>query len=187
MTIVPGDLLKIKRGIIVHRVDCTGKFHGQLSQKITRLWPKVRDLYLHKFKKNGWSLGDTQIINVGDPGQNLYIANCASKFGIRKGEVQTEYSAVKTCFENLAFQRLSLTKGLPVYIPYGYGCDPEGSDWHIIITIIESIIPDISVVSLGKPAEMDEGTFRCLRTPFRDPEADETTDSCHPETDQVST
>lgn len=161
MTILPGNLLKIKRGLLAHQVNCMGKFGAGLAGQIARRWPKVKRLYLHKWKKDGWNLGNTQVINVGDPGQDLYVANCASQYGVGKGNVQTEYSAIKTCFENLAYQRLDLGKNLPVYVPYGYGCGLGGGDWNVVFTIIESIIPDAIAIALTQVRGVEAGTFRC--------------------------
>jgi hypothetical protein len=185
MKVIPGDLLKIKMGIIAHQVNCVGKFNAGLARQIARTWPKVKSLYLHKWKKDGWALGNTQIVNVGDPGQDLYVANCASQFGVGTGDIQTEYSAVKTCFENLAFQRLTMGKDLPIYVPYGYGCGLGGGDWNVIFTIIESLIPDAIAIALGRVKEADVGTFRCMKPPSRGQEAGETPHSCHPGSDQA--
>lgn len=187
MTVVPGDLLRIKRGIIAHQVNCVGKFGAGLARQIARTWPKVKDLYLHKWKKDGWSLGNTQLINVGDPGQDLYVANCASQFGVGKGDIQTEYSAVKTCFENLAYQRLSMGKNLPIYVPYGYGCGLGGGEWNVVFTIIEAIIPDAIAIALDQVKIGSAGTIRRQNTCLKGPEAGEAAGSCHPGTDQVRT
>jgi hypothetical protein len=187
MTIVPGDLLKLKRGIIAHQVNCVGKFNAGLAKKIARTWPKVRELYMHKFKKDGWTLGNTQIINVGDPGQQLFVANCASQFGVGTEDVQTNYSAVKTCFENLAFQRLTMVPDLPIYVPYGYGCGLGGGDWNVILTIIESIVPDAVAIALAGARRSDSEAFGVRKPPLRGPEAGEAAGPCHLGADLGST
>lgn len=155
--IIKGNLLDVKVGIICHQVNCVGVFSAGLAATIAKKWPKVKALY---HMKKDWNLGDVQCINVSDSSAYpLYVANCASQKRVGWNEIQTDYPAVKHCFEGVFWLRKKTGKNLPICIPYRYGCGLGGGDWDIVLPIIESVIPDVIVIAL--PEEEKAGTFQC--------------------------
>ena len=147
MIALPGDLMRLKTGLIAHQVNCAGLFGAGLAKVIADRWPKVKDLYLHKHKKDGWRLGDIQIVNVGDPQDPLYVVNCASQYDVGTDFRRTDYEAVRTCLLRLSLMRRKHYGGnLPIYFPHGYGCGLGGGDWKVVSTIIETVIPDAIII-----------------------------------------
>ena len=141
MNIIKGDLLKITKGIITQQVNCQKVMGAGLAIKIAKKYPIVKKTYIHDCN-NGFHLGDVSLAEISK--DTLY---CASLFGQDKygrDKNYTEYSYLSKALHSL--YHISLGFNLPVYMPYGLGCNLAGGDWAIVEQLIKEDCPNATVL-----------------------------------------
>jgi len=142
------NILKVKKGLICHQVNCKGIMGGGLALSIKKKWSHVYNLYMQSHKDGKLKLGFTQIISVNRNGVNvhdwLYVANMCGQNMYGRGYRYTDYDALRTCFKGVA----DLDYIYPIYVPYKMGCGLAGGDWNIVKKIIEEEIPSAIICRL---------------------------------------
>lgn len=149
MKVLEGDILKTKKGIIVHQVNCQKKAGAGLALKIRKHF-------------NGWyrhflmvepALGKVDFYSVR-PG--LTIASIyAQRFFGRDGKF-TNYEALQN---GLRFVRDRAGLHTDVYIPKGIGCGLAGGNWGIVEKLLAEELPQAVIVDF-KPPKINN--YSCL-------------------------
>lgn len=137
MRIVSGNILNVRRGIIVHQVNCRRVMGAGLALQIRRKYPKHFEEYRRAEPRLGGSL-------FTEMAPDLYVAGVYGQDGFGTGQRQTDYDMLRNGLMEVA----ALARGtcLPVYIPYQIGCGLAGGNWEVVAYIIESVLPEATVV-----------------------------------------
>jgi hypothetical protein len=138
MKIIIGDILKVKRGIILHQVNCIGATGG-LAGALRRQFPSAFFGYLslcESRRHNPESLLGTSLLSeLAGAVQILHV------FG------QT-YPGPNTCLPAVrkALGFCDTLQSAPIYAPYKMGCGLGGGDWKEYSKILEELVPDITII-----------------------------------------
>ena len=134
------DILNVKKGIIVHQVNCRGVMGAGLALQLRKKWPKVYEDYIKIHRDVGLSLGMVIYSKVED---GLYVASLCGQqdYGAKPGYCYTDYAAVDLGFTNIAMKDLG-----KVHIPYLMSCGLAGGTWSEILRIVNVRVPDVVIV-----------------------------------------
>lgn len=129
-----GDILKATENIICHQVNVAGVMGGGLALQIAKSYPKVEKIYKKCCEeyRNDYQLlnGMCLMLKINS---EKYIANCFTQ----KTNFDTDYEALKICFEDLLESCKDYNKTIAV--PYGYGCGIANGDWDYVSYIFETL------------------------------------------------
>lgn len=141
MTTLEGDILKIKKGIIVHQVNCQKKAGAGLAKKIRR---QFNGWYRH-FLTVEPALGkvDFYLVRPGLTIASIY----AQRFFGRDGNF-TNYEALQN---GLRFVKDRAGLHTDVYIPKGIGCGLAGGNWKIVEKLLAEELPQAVIVDFKPP------------------------------------
>lgn len=142
-TIINGDILKAKFGIVCHQVNCRGKMGAGIALKIRKKWPQAYKDYMEAYEERRLIPGEV-ILSTIVPDQ-LYVANICGQLDYGRNKQYTIYEAVKQGLQKVNIIANEL--GLLVYIPKNMGCALAGGDWNIVSSIIEEVIPNAIIVN----------------------------------------
>lgn len=140
MKILKKDLTTISSGVILHQVNCQGRFASGLAGCIRQKFPEVYLSYMNYFQTYGKNnlLGKFDDVHVSD---FLVIVNCFSQeFYGYDGRRYTDYDAVRKIFRNV-YKKFGENE---YFAPYLYGCGLGNGDWNIVSEIILEQIPSIT-------------------------------------------
>lgn len=143
---ITGNLFSTKATLIAHGVNCRGAFGSGVAGQMKRIFPGAYTAYIEKYQKEGWKLGDVQIIEIA-PNTFPLIANCATQFGYGYADGQTvfaDYPAIERVMEVLEYY--CSTRKYSLAIPR-IGAGLAGGDWETINQIIKDVF-DKSPVTL---------------------------------------
>jgi len=140
MNTINGDILSLKRGIIVQGCNSLGVQGSGIALQIKQKYPQVYVNYRFVFDQQGSRLFLGQIIPVKISDQ-LWIVNgiTQEKYG-RDGKKYVDYDAIETVFKQVRLMAVSLQ--LPVHYPM-IGCGLGGGHWTIVEPIISAQLIDI--------------------------------------------
>lgn len=135
-----GDLLESGAGVIVHQVNCMGKFASGLAAQIREKWPLVYHEYTRICDKEYdypvSLLGSIQLVGIGKG----YVANCFGQLSYgRKGQF-TDYKALESALEYV--REFASTTNMSIAIPYKIGCGLGGGDWAVVEPMIKRVFAD---------------------------------------------
>ena len=133
---VKGDLLSVKRGIIVHGCNAQGIMGGGVAALIKRKWPRAYEEYCIVHKHCGLQLGQVLFVEV-EP--FLVVANMITQEGFSDG-VDTDYDAIQDGFRTVA--EWGKHHDLPIHYPK-VGSGIGGGEWDIIYDIIQDELADM--------------------------------------------
>ena len=135
--LIQGNIFDTTLEIICHGVNCRGGFGSGLAGQIAKRWPRVRQAYLYKFNKEGWELGDMQLVFSTDKFELPIIANIATQknYGY-DGNLYADYNAIRTGLKKVFdyAARCNLSIAMPKI-----GAGLAGGDWNVILKIIQKI------------------------------------------------
>jgi O-acetyl-ADP-ribose deacetylase (regulator of RNase III) len=137
---IKGNLFDTDSTIIAHGVNCLGRFGSGVAGYIKNNYPIVREKYLEKYEKEGWTLGDIQVVEA----YGKKFINCATQHdcGNNPDLRYVNYDAVKTCLKKVKKFAVNKTVAIPMI-----GAGLANGDWDIIEEIIDDIfIEDIILV-----------------------------------------
>jgi O-acetyl-ADP-ribose deacetylase (regulator of RNase III) len=141
-----GNVLDSDEKRIAHGCNCSGGFGSGIAKQIADRYPSVKEGYLYKFKHSGWSLGDVQLIGVGD-GSGREFANCGTqqRYGKPEEGPYVSYPAIRQVIRNLAKSSWGIGWAMPKI-----GAGLAGGNWEIIEKIIneETIVVEVRVYVL---------------------------------------
>lgn len=143
--IIKGDITSIKKGIIVHQVNCQNAMGSGVAKALYTKYPQVKNEFHKLATKQGLlyptdRLGVLQEVKVND---DLSIYNSFS---------QLNYGTIgKHTNEPLLVNNIckvaETNKDKEVYIPYLIGCGLGGGDWKTIYNGIKHI-ENLTIVRL---------------------------------------
>lgn len=139
-------LASIKRGIIMHQVNCKNSMSKGLARSLYEAHPEIKSEYHRAFVcyEPEQLFGKYQLVRLSE---NLIVMNSFSQFGFRSKPNDkakyTDEAALKRNLKNLA--KLGLKMNLPIYVPDKIGCS-EGGNWQEIKEFLEALKPDITLV-----------------------------------------
>jgi len=144
-----GNILdNVKKGVIVHQVNCQGKMNSGIAKEIRERWPEVFLQYRAKWQKDTWGdmsgeclLGHVQWVEVEI---GLWIVNLFGQqyYGSYPGSRYTSYDALDDGFKTIAWTLPG--KGLQpedVNLPL-IGCGLGGGKWPVVEGIISANLGD---------------------------------------------
>lgn len=136
MKILPGSLLDLTEGIILHQVNTKGAIGG-LAGALRRKWPAAFAAY-YTACANEDALGRfvTGVATVSNP--PLQIGHV---FGQLHPGPNTDMRAVRSGLEMAA----KVITG-PVYAPYKMGCGLGGGDWDEYLAALVKAFPEIIII-----------------------------------------
>ena len=146
--IIEGDILKLKKGVIVHQCNCRGSMGAGIAKSIAQKWPEVKKPYevLCRTVKSNKLLGTIQIMPIEL--NELYIVNLFGQDGYGKKGNYTQYSAHSTAWHQI--DEYFRDKKIDIYAPFMIGAALAGGDWKLIHNIAEKNVPDIIWVRYKK-------------------------------------
>lgn len=130
--ILDKDLLTVKKGLILHQVNCCGVMGSGVALQIRNKYPIVYDKYMelcNHYKSNlSKLLGVVQIVKINE---NLYVANLFAQKDYGSNKQYTNLDALKKCLlyiRNTEFQDIAL--------PYKMSSARGGANWDDVYTMI---------------------------------------------------
>lgn len=150
---VDGDILQIKRGILVHQVNCLGIMGAGLAKQIAEQFPKAEKQYMDIVSKNkkqfGSNAGPELLGNifVSELSPEVQLVHLFGQLTVGQG-VRTIYNAHRIAWPNI--DMLANYLQCPVYAPKYIGCGLAGGDWNIISEIIKKACPRTILVNYKK-------------------------------------
>lgn len=129
-----GDITKIKKGVILHQVNCQNKMVSGVAKALYTKYPDVKENYHKVFK----DFSKKEIFGkclIGYENDNITILNSYSQFNYGyDGDLYTNYFEL---IKNIKFGNdFAKLKGVPLYIPYKIGCGLGGGKWEVLEPII---------------------------------------------------
>lgn len=139
MKIVCGDILAIKRGVIVHQVNCKKVMGAGLALQIKRKYPQ----HFADFLSTEPKLGNIVTTHVSN---ELYVVGLYGQDGYGRTGQHTDYGAFSNAIAKAA--AFAAEKSLPLYLPYGIGCGLAGGDWTRISGILSGYPECTAVIKI---------------------------------------
>lgn len=136
MKIIKGDITTIKKGVIVHQVNCRNRIGAGLSGKLIAAYPVIESYYHYAFDHESARnlFGTYQAIPVTD---DLTVINSFTQFyygnAMKNGRVYTDMDKLVAVLSHIC------ERYHDVYIPKGIGCGLAGGNWDELISRIEHL------------------------------------------------
>lgn len=147
-----GDLLAVKRGIIVHGCNAQGVMGSGVAKAVKEMYPGAFTQYSNDIMTNWAGLGDISVYTPV-PNELIIVSAITQEFYGREPNTRyVSYDAIELCFARVF--ELAENVGLTVHIPY-IGAGLAQGNWGIISTIIESLQGNITV----KCWELESGNW----------------------------
>lgn len=140
MKIIEKDLITVSSGVILHQVNCQGRFASGVAGAIRQKYPEVYLSYMNYFQTYGKNnlLGNFDDVEINE---NLIIVNCFSQeFYGYDGRRYADYDSIRKIFGNV-YKKFGDKE---YFAPYLYGSGLGGGDWNIVSEIILEQIPSIT-------------------------------------------
>lgn len=129
-----GDMLALKRGILVHGCNAKGAMGAGIALAIKKQYPSAFRVYREAYERNGLALGT---ITVAEPEPELVIVNAVTQDHWRDSNpavVLADYGAIEQAFRLV--RGIALARKLPVHFPL-IGCGLARGDWNEVAPRIE--------------------------------------------------
>jgi O-acetyl-ADP-ribose deacetylase (regulator of RNase III) len=139
LTVVDGNILSYKKGVIVHQVNNRHVMGAGLALQIRQYYPRHYSDYM----KSQLNLGDLVVTDIDS---DLTIVGCVAQDGYGRDRRYTDYDSLRQCLSKIASQY----SDKQVYIPYGIGCGLAGGDWNTVENIIKECIPNATLIRYRK-------------------------------------
>lgn len=137
-----GNLLDVKRGIIVHGCNSQGVMASGVAKSVRAMYPAAFTQYSHDITTKHFGLGDISVYTA-EPNELIIVSAITQEFYGREPNTRyVSYDAIDRCFARVF--ELAENVGLTVHIPY-IGAGLAQGNWGIISTIIESLQGNITV------------------------------------------
>ena len=133
---VNGNAFLQNADIVCHQVNCVGVMGAGIAKEAKkRMKPEDFEKYRNYCKANdAGNLGSVFFCRATDPA-GLIIANCFSQNGIGRRKVQTNYGAMKMCFESVK-EYAKRHDMHTICVPDHIGCGLAGGDWKTVLNTI---------------------------------------------------
>ena len=138
LKIINGNLLDIKKGVIIHQISTKREMNEGLAKEIKEKYPEHYNDYIN----SSMFMGSIVISAIND---DLGIMGFIAQDTSEGKEMNTDYHAFQMCLERL--RRIhSCDETINYYMPYGIGCGVAGGDWEEISKMISDICPFVTIV-----------------------------------------
>lgn len=154
-----GDITAIKRGYIMHQVNCQDVMGAGVAKALYTKYPQVKRAY-HAFAKAHPTpesrFGLVQPVKVSD---DLTICNSFTQFGYgNSAKTGKTYTDEKKLMDALSrFDARAKENNMLAYVPDRIGCGLAGGNWNTIKNHILNKT-DITIVSLDQPEKAKAST-----------------------------
>ena len=134
-TIKVNSITDIKKGVIIHQVNCLNAIGSGISGAIIKEYPIVAKEYHKSFinKTDSEVFGTWRAINVTE---DLTIINMYSQRTYGNAYINncryTNYDAMDKCLSEISQKY----KNKIIYVPENIGCGLAGGDWSIVQQLI---------------------------------------------------
>lgn len=149
MLIVKNDITNIKKGYIMHQVNCQGKMRSGVAKALSDKYPKVKECYLELCETVDSPedvLGLGQIVDIHGDG-SLCVINAFTQLDYGyDGKKYTDEELL--CRALMSMASYAKQRKATLYIPYRIGCDLDGGNWECIEKFI--IDHDLDIVAVAK-------------------------------------
>lgn len=122
---IVGNIFETKRKVIAHGCNTVGGFGSGMAGQIAKLYPEVRTAYMNKYKRQGWKLGEIQIVST----EKFVVVNMATQKTFGYTGVHINYDACDQAFEKLLIY--AELHELDVAIPR-IGSGLAGGKWELV-------------------------------------------------------
>lgn len=140
MNIKNGDILESGADVICHQVNCIGVMGAGLAKQIADKYPDVYKTYKELVALSADPREMLGTIQLCPATESQTIANLFAQIKPSRKGVQTDYEALKKCFEIVKGQ----CAGKKVAIPYKIGCGLAGGDWRVVSQMIDDVFYDFN-------------------------------------------
>lgn len=132
INLIKTNIFDSEADIIAHGCNAKGVMGAGIARQIRSKYPKAYEDYIFKYRSTGLSLGEVQLVHVGD--KPRFIANCItqSDFG-REEIVYVSYRAVANCMFELF--RFAAREKYSIAMPK-IGSGLSGGRWNTILDLI---------------------------------------------------
>ena len=127
------DALAVDADVFVHQTNCMGVMGAGIAKQIRdqcpktyRLYRELCDLYRHNPIE---LLGTCEFVEEN----GKIICNAFGQCGFRRPGCNTDYDALRACFQTIAQKHSEKT----IALPYKIGCGLAGGDWNVVETMIK--------------------------------------------------
>lgn len=137
-----GDLLESDCDIIAHQVNLQGVMGGGIARQIAEKYPLCERAYnSFCYYVINIKLGTVHKCEIY---KKPIIMNCFSQ----KENFDTDYNAVKECFDNIKNFMLEM-QYKTLGVPFNYGCGIANGDWNKVEAIFKELFenePNIELI-----------------------------------------
>lgn len=131
-----GNLLDVKRGIIVHGCNSQGVMASGVAKAVKEMYPGAFTQYSHDIVTKHYGLGDISVYSA-IPNELIIVSAITQEFYGREPNTRyVSYDAIDKCFISV-FELADNRAGLSVHIPK-IGSGLGNGNWNVISKIIES-------------------------------------------------
>jgi O-acetyl-ADP-ribose deacetylase (regulator of RNase III) len=134
-----GDMLQLKRGILVHGCNARGAMGAGIAAAIKKRFPAAYKVYRSEYERVGLTLGTITFAEV-EP--ELVIVNAVTQDDWRRPDPTTilaDYDAIEAAF--IQVRTLAEDRRLSVHFPL-IGCGLAGGKWEDVSPRIERALGD---------------------------------------------
>lgn len=134
-----GNILRVKRGIIVHQCNAQGKMGKGLAKSIVDKWPyhlrDYQEILTPDYQRGKSHMGKVVFSLVGE---DLLVAGIiGQQFYGNDKFCYTDYAALQRGFREIA--SIAMEFDLPIHYPL-IGCGLAGGDWNTVRHIIDETL-----------------------------------------------
>lgn len=141
MNIISGNLLDIKKGIIVHQLSNKHVMGAGLAKQIREMYPQ----HYIDYMSTDMTLGNLVKTHINN---KFGIIGMIAQNGYGRDKPYTDYSAFKECLLKIE-DLYSTNTGIKYYMPKHIGAGLAGGDWSAIFKLLESYTPFVTLVDFN--------------------------------------
>lgn len=137
---IEGDLLDIKKGIIIHQVNNKHVMASGIAKQIKAKYPQ----HFRDYISSDLGIGNLVLTRINP---KFGIIGMVSQDSYGRDKRYTDYNAFRLCL--LRIQVLHrMNPNVEYYMPYNIGCGLGGGDWNKILLMIDEVCPFMNIVKL---------------------------------------
>lgn len=101
LNLIQGNLFSQTHDVIAHGVNKRGRFASGFAGEVAKRFPDVKRAYLRKHEKDGWNLGDIQLVQTEAPLKVIVANLCTQDRYGRDGKRYADLDAIRTACDRL--------------------------------------------------------------------------------------
>lgn len=136
LTEITGNIFTSSAPMLAHGVNCRGVFGAGFAKQVAFKYPEVRNAYFAKHNREGWMLGDVQVVPIADNGFFANLATQAS-YGSPKGQSKPFASLEAIHIAVGMLVRHCRLHNIERFASVRLGCGLGGLNWDAVRPVIE--------------------------------------------------